>query len=186
MPHDYTASDEALIQSTGKGDLNAFEEIVRRHQSWVWRIAYRYIGQQEEAADLVQEAFIRLMAASRRYQPTASFRTYFNRIVTRLCLDHSRKKRPITIGTLPDVSDPSPNATDILTENERNRSVRKAIDALPANQRMAVILRYDEELSYQEIAVALDVTPKAVERLLSRARSQLRDHLGVSEHFSRP
>jgi len=92
---DPAACDEFLMQATGKGDLEAFEEIVQRHHSWAWRITYRFLGDEPEAADIVQEAFLRLLDASRRYRPTAKFRTYFYRIITRLCLDRSKKRHPL-------------------------------------------------------------------------------------------
>ncbi len=180
---DYSSSDECLLQATGQGDLKAFEEIVNRHQSWAWRVACRYLNSQEDATDVVQEAFLRLLSASCNYEPRSAFRTYFYRIITRLCFDQSRKKQLINSNELPDIADSRKNAAELLAEKETNRAVQSAIETLPDRQRMAIILRYYEELSYQEIATILEVTSKAVERLLSRGRDQLRMTLGELKIF---
>ena len=171
---DSSDSDESLVQATGKGDMVAFEEIVRRYQAWVWRVAFRFLGDENEAADMVQEAFLRLMNAAGRYRPNAKFRTYFYQIITRLCLDRAKKKQPLYLETISDSPDPSPGAVDALMWQETSAAVRTALDALPPNQRMAIVLRYYEDQNYDEIASVLETTTKAVERLLARGRERLR------------
>lgn len=176
-------SDEFLLQATGRGDLAAFSRIVERHQTWAWRTAYRFTGNAEDASDIVQEAFLRLLDASGRYRPTAKFRTYFYQIISRLCLDQAKRKQPLLLETVPDSPDPSPDATDTMMRQEAAVAIRAALDALPPNQRLAIVLRYYETLAYEEIATALDTTTKAVERLLARGRKRLRDMLGSRENF---
>ncbi len=176
-------SDEALVQAAGKGDLEAFTEIVSRHQDWAWRIAHRFIGDKNEAADIVQDAFLRLWNASGRYRPTARFRTYFYRIITRICMDRAKKKNPLFVETIPDSPDPDPGAADAIMRQETAAAVRIALDFLPPKQRMAIVFRYYEELSYKDIASALETTPKAVERLLARAREGLRSKFGDKKDF---
>ncbi len=105
--------DEDLLLAVGRGDAQAFTELVRRHQAAAWSIAYRYSGNREDAEDLVQDAFLRLLNAAPRYRPTAAFRTYFSCIVSRLCLDHVRKKRPAPCADLPEVEYPAPTP-DVL------------------------------------------------------------------------
>lgn len=166
------------MQAAGSGDLEAFEEIVRRHQGWAWQIAFRFFGQKEPAADVVQDAFIRLLEASGRYRPTAKFRTYFYRIISRLCLDRAKKKKTVELEVMPNMPDPAPGAAEKLIHRETAAAVRTALDDLAPNQRMAIVLRYYEDLNYREIADALEITPKAVERLLARGRKRLRDSLG--------
>lgn len=182
MP-DCPDSNEFLLQAVGRGDLAAFSRIVERHQTWTWRIAYRYTGNEEDAADIVQEAFLRLLDASGRYRPTAKFRTYFYQIISRLCLDRAKKKQPLLLETIPDTPDPSPSITDTMMRQENAIAVRVALDTLPPNQRLAIVLRYYENLGYEEIASALETTTKAVERLLARGRDRLRDMLGRRENF---
>jgi len=171
-------SDEELMLSVGKGDLNAFGKIVLRHQQSVWNIAYRSVGNKTEAEDIAQEAFLRLLDAAGRYRPTASFRTYLYRIVTRLCIDRVEKKQPLYTNKLPETFDSGRTAAENLISVERSRKVSKALDKLPPNQRMAIVLKYYEGLSYQDIAAAMEITEKAVERLLARGRASLEVSLG--------
>lgn len=182
MP-DCPDSDEFLLQATGRGDLAAFSRIVERHQAWAWRVAYRFTGNEDDASDMVQEAFLRLLSASGRYRPTAKFRTYFYQIISRLCLDQAKRKRPLPYETAPDTPDPSPDITDTMMRQENAIAVRAALDALPPNQRLAIVFRYYENLGYEEIALALSTTTKAVEGLLARGRERLRDVLGSRKNF---
>jgi len=180
---DTTESDEWLLQATGRGDFASFTRIVERHQAWAWRIAYRFTGNENDASDIVQEAFLRLLNASSRYRATARLRTYFYRIISRLCLDRAKKKQPLFVETIPDAPDSRPSATDTMMRQEAAIEVRAALDALPPNQRLAIVLRYYEDLNYKEIASALETTTKAVERLLARGRDRLRGILGRREDF---
>lgn len=170
-------NDEQLMLAVGKGDLNAFNEIVRRHQRSAWSVAYRFLGDSAEAEDIAQEAFLRVLTAAPRYKPTAAFSTYFYRVITRLCIDNAKKKRPIFTDTLPEMVEASPDPAAALVRKDRDALICKALDALPSRQRMAVILKYYEGLGYADIAGAMNITIKAVERLLSRARKALQSSL---------
>src|SRR5437867_974093 len=97
-----TASDEELMLAAGRGALSAFEQLVLRYQSVAWNAAYRFVGDSAEAEDIAQEAFLRVWARADRYRPTALFRTYFYRVLTRICLDHSSKKKPRYSNQVPD------------------------------------------------------------------------------------
>jgi RNA polymerase sigma-70 factor (ECF subfamily) len=174
------ASDEELMVAARDGATEAFGRLVQRHQSSAWQTAYRFTGDATEAEDLAQEAFLRIFDGAGRYQPTASFRTFLYRVVTRLCLDHVQKKRPLYVDAVPEVSDHRPAPVEVLTLREQKQDILQALHELPPNQRLAVILRYYEGLGYTEIAAALEVSPKAAERLLARARSTLEKRL---DHF---
>ncbi len=173
----HTPSSEELMLGVREGDLEAFEQLVLRHQTEAWRVAYHYTGDATEAEDLAQKAFLKVLDAAPRYKATATFRTYFFRILTRLCIDHGRKKRPILTETLPDLADASPSPSQQAGQAEREILIQTALDALPADYRMAVVLRYFEGLSGAEMAAAMGRSVKAVERLLSRAKSILKPHL---------
>ena len=179
-----TPSDkELMLKVRDGGDLDAFDQIVLRHQKPAWAIACRFLGDRHEAEDVVQDAFLRLLAAAERYQPTCSFRTYFHQIISRLCLDRVKKKQPRCLDTMPDVSDSGPDALGEMEKRQDAEAVRAALAALPPQQRLAVVLRYYEGLSYQDIASALETTPKAVERLLARGRDHLQATLKTWKDF---
>jgi len=165
--------------AVAQGDMDAFEGLVRRKQTWAWGIAYRFLGDRHEAEDVVQDAFLRLLEAADRYQPTSSFNTYFYRIISRVCLDRAKKKRPRCLGAVPDVFDSRPDALGAMEKQQSAEAVRAALDVLPPQQRLAVVLRYYEGLSYQDIASVLETTPKAVERLLARGRDHLQATLRI-------
>lgn len=170
-------SSERLMTAVAKGDLDAFDEIVVRHQKLAWGIAYRFLGDRHEAEELAQEAFMRILDAAPRYRPTATFRTYLYRILTHLCLDHRRKKRPILSDSLFHHPERKPSPAEQAEQHDREQLIEMALDALPADYRMAVVLRYFEGLSSPEIAEAMDRSAKAVERLLARARDVLESRL---------
>ena len=169
--------DKQLMLRVAEGDYRSFDILVRRHQPTAWRVAYRFLGDSAEAEDIAQEAFLKILTAAPRYKPTASFSTYLYRVVFRLCVDNTRKKRPLCIDTLPERVDSSPDPEITLDLKDRDDLIRKALDALPSRQRMAVILKYYEGLSYADIARAMATTVKAVERLLGRARKTLQSSL---------
>jgi len=163
--------------AVSEGDLDAFEKIVRRNQEYAWRVAYRFLGQKQEAEDVVQDAFLRILEAADRYRPSASFRTYLYRVVCRLCLDRIKKKTPTIMESTLEIADPAPDALDRLTAREKKDAVKRALNALPPNQRSAIILSHYEGLHHREIAEILQITPKAVERRLARARERLLSEL---------
>ena len=130
-----------------------------------------------EAEDVAQEAFLKILQAAPRYRPTATFRTYFYRTLTNLCIDRTRRWRRSGMDGVPEVMDRSLGPQEALIEKERRAQVRTALDSLPPNQKAAMILRHYEGLSYAEIAQILGVTSKAVERLISRAAGSLQTRL---------
>jgi RNA polymerase sigma-70 factor (ECF subfamily) len=169
--------DEELLQAAGRGDLAAFEQLVLRYQSDGWRVAYRFTGDAAQAEDLTQDVFLRIFDAAPRYRPTASFRTYFYRVLGRLCMDYRRRKRPLLGAPLETVADDACPPNERASLAERDRCIQAALDALPADYRLAVVLRYFEGLSGAEIATAMGRSVKAVERVLARAKSALEPQL---------
>jgi RNA polymerase sigma-70 factor (ECF subfamily) len=167
-----STSDETLMLAVAGGDPAAFEQLVLRHQESVWRTAYRMVGCRQSAEDVAQRAFLRVFDARERYRPSAAFRTYLYRIVVRLCLDHLSKRHHVVTDDLVPVDDQSSPELRAI-DRERADAVQKAIGQLPSKQRAAILLRYYEGLSGREIAVAMDTSVKAVERLLARARKTL-------------
>lgn len=170
-------SDEQLMMRAAEGDMDAFEELVQRHQRVSLNVAYRFLADAAQAEDIVQEAFLRVLAAASRYRPAAGFRTYLYNVIWHLCVDHYRKRRPQSLDLLPAREDPSAGPAELAAAQERAALVREAVGALPPRQRMALVLKHFEGLSYQEIGRALDCSPTAVDALLVRAKRKLKDRL---------
>jgi RNA polymerase sigma-70 factor, ECF subfamily len=178
--------DALLMLRTAEGDWGAFEELVIRNQSAAWALAWHYIGDPAEAEDIVQNAFLRLLKAAPRYRPTAKFRTYFGRIVVRLCLDYRTKKRPHYREALPDNPDTAMDPEAVLHNEETAKELRLALEALPPAQRVALLLHHLEGFTYSEIAESMSTSAKAVDSLLQRARQTLRVRLdSIRDPFHR-
>jgi RNA polymerase sigma-70 factor, ECF subfamily len=179
-------SDALLMARTAEGDSGAFDELVIRNQSAAWALAVFYLGNAAEAEDVVQEAFLRLLQAAPRYKPTAGFRTYFSRIVVRLCLDFRVKQRPVYGEALPDRADAARDPEAVFRDQETAGELRRAIETLPPAQRIALVLRDLEGFTYSEIAETMSTSAKAVDSLLQRARRALRVRLRPAKNHLQP
>jgi RNA polymerase sigma-70 factor (ECF subfamily) len=180
------AEDIRLMELAGRGDENAFEQLVERHQRLVIGTVGRMLGTGSDAEDIAQQVFVRVWKNAKRYEPRAKFTTWLLKITRNLVFNELRRRsrhpqvplqgeseeeeRP-----LKDEQAVAPDAS--LLEHELQEAVDAAIANLPETQRMAVILRRYEELSYEEIADALDQSVSAVKSLLFRARTELRQSL---------
>src|SRR3954468_5147767 len=180
------AEDVRLMQLAGAGDMAAFEQIVERHQRLVIGTVGRMLGMHADAEDIAQQVFVRGWKNASRYVPQAKFTTWLLKITRNLVFNELRRRSrhpqvPLQGETeeeerpLKDEHAVAPDAS--LLEGELQQAVDAAIAALPETQRMAVILRRYEELSYEEIAGALDQSVSAVKSLLFRARTELRESL---------
>ncbi len=180
-------SDEEIMVEVSEGNVEAFGELVKRHQQTAWGIAYWFLKDPVVAEDLAQEAFLKIFEAAPRYKPTAKFTTYLNRVVSRLCFDWMEKKRPKNIKTYPGdaMNSDAPKPDRELVKEEMHSELQEALQKLPDRQRMAILLQHLEEMSYQEIGEVMDITEKAVERLLARARNNLEEELGDPQKYLR-
>jgi RNA polymerase sigma-70 factor (ECF subfamily) len=173
-----------------KGDEEAFNALVLRHQRSVMNLVRRFVGPVPEIEDLAQEVFVRLYKARATYRPAAKFTTFLYRNTLNLCLNFLRDRKhrraySLDAGPgdeearieLPDERAPDPERT--AAANERALAVRQAVASLPENQRAAVVLSRWQGLSYADVARAMDLSVMAVKSLLSRARENLRSALSV-------
>jgi len=177
-----TRSDEHLMQALARQDMAALGELVRRHQRFVWGVAYQFLSDASEAEDVAQETFLRLLKAAPRYRPTASLRSYLFRIASRLAMDVGRRRQRLqTEGSSPDTADVRATPSQAASAHEDAAQVRHALCRLPPRQQMAVIGKYFEQMSYAEIAAAMKVSTKAIERILDRARKRLATELRIDE-----
>jgi RNA polymerase sigma-70 factor, ECF subfamily len=190
-------SDElALVASAKAGDVTAFEELVRRYDRNVFRIAQHITQNREDAEDVVQDAFIKAYTNLKQFQGQSKFYTWLVRIAVNEALMKLRRRRPERTVSLDEeiqteddsvpreVADWSPNPEQQYTEGELRDILDKTIHGLPASFRTVFVLRDVEGLSTEETADALELSIPAVKSRLLRARLQLRERL--NKYFQRP
>ena len=170
------------------GDDEAFRELVELHQSLVIGTCARMLGNLEDAHDVAQQVFLRVWKAAARYEPSARFTTWLFTILRNLVFNETRRRtrKPVVSLDEPVGDDSAPRewedaaarpASDALIHRELEAAVDAAIQSLPENQRLAVVLRRYEDLSYEEIAEVLKTSVSSVKSLLFRARGTLREAL---------
>ena len=183
---DGRAVEVEAIARCQAGEPNAFAVIVRAYQDRIYGLALRWCGGDwSEAADLTQECFLRAYASLARFDPARPLRPWLLRIAVNVCRDAFRRRtaRPACAGDAQwdtfAAADPGPEAVVLATE--RRRAVRQAVAALPAEQRLLIVLAYDRELPLREIAAALGLPLTIVKNRLYRARKRLATRLGGDE-----
>jgi RNA polymerase sigma-70 factor, ECF subfamily len=153
---------------------------VQRHTERFYRLAYRYLQNKEAAEDVVQDAFVKLWEDPGKWQAERNnkFTTWFYRIVVNLCLDWQKRKKPLELGdqelTIADDRD-SPDIS--ILHAEKQGILEKEIAALPERQRTALNLCFDEGLSNQEAAEVMGLKLKALQSLVMRAKTTLKERL---------
>ena len=144
--------------------------------------ALRIVGNAADAEDVVQDTMLKIWSHRGRWQHgRAKFSTWLYRVVSNRCIDLRRKPRNENVETVPEVADGQPGAVEIIERNELNGMLELAMQRLPEQQRIAVILSYHENMSNGEIAQVMDTKVAAVESLLKRGRQQLRQLLRKHE-----
>ena len=172
------APDATLVCWSASGDRRAFDEIVVRHGPFALRVASRLIPDKRAVEDVVQEAMVRAWSQASQFDAErARFTTWLYRIVVNLCIDHRRRLQPQSLPEDFDPADPALGAAELMEVSERDATLARELRKLPARQRAAMTLVYDEGLSGVEAARVLGLSAKAVERLLARARAYLREVL---------
>ena len=170
------SSDTDLMARVARGDAPAFQALVRRHAAGAQRVAERILRNHALAEEIVQEAFLRVWINAARWRPEAAFRTWLYRVVVNLCLNAKRRAADLPLGAAGDPAAPQ-DAGTALERHERDRALAAAVDALPARQRAAIVLSYQEGLSNVEAASVLEVSVSGLEALLVRAKRTLRSAL---------
>jgi RNA polymerase sigma-70 factor (ECF subfamily) len=189
---DASAQDGADMQRLAGGHEAALNDLMARHARPVFQFLCRMLGNEDDANDLAQETFVRVYQHRASFRPGAKFTTWLYTIAANLARNHHRwvSRHPkvsldaeseTTGQSLGDVLPspyPSPDGAAVATE--RAAAVRAAVDSLPADMREVIILCEWEDLSAAEAAAILDITPKAIDNRLYRARNLLRDRLKPS------
>lgn len=174
------------------GDNHAFEVLIHRHQRPVLNFIFRFMGDLTEAEDLTQEVFLRVWKSAGTYQPDAKFTTWLYRIATNLCINKQRALRIRKWLAISQSNEPKQNSKDTfipaegveittpedhLVDSEQSLHFLNAINDLSTSQRLAIVLRIYDGLSYHEISQIMDRPVSSVDSLLIRAKKNLRKKL---------
>ncbi|NOT61049.1 MAG: RNA polymerase sigma factor [Acidobacteria bacterium] len=177
-----------LIVACQQGDREAFRQLFELHQARVWTIALHYTGNEATAQDIAQQVFLKLFSSLSQFRHNAKFATWLYRLVVNVCLDEQRKSRrflSLGFGDLwrrdddeeecaDDVLPPVAPLQDVrISQHELSAAMRAALDELAPPIRMALLLKYFADFSYEEIAAALNCSMGTVASRMSRGHKAL-------------
>jgi RNA polymerase sigma-70 factor (ECF subfamily) len=182
-----TRTDEELVAAATAGDLESFNELVSRWERPIFALAFRTLGREEEARDVVQEAFLRAYRGLRAFKGEAKFSSWLYRITLNLCRDWMRRQRRTPVVAVPEGVDPlevadreaapTESVEDLVARREMSRAVSAAMAELPDEQRTAILLKEYHGLTFQEIADMLGCPLSTVKTRLYQGLSVLRRRL---------
>ena len=181
-----TRTDEELVALAQVGDLDCFNQLVSRWERPIYALAFRTLGREEEARDVVQEAFLRAFRGLKGFRGQAKFSSWLYRITLNLCRDWIRRERRQPIAQAPEgvdlldlASEQSPTETieDLVARKEISQAVARIMAGLPEDQRTAILLKEYHGLTFQEIADMLDCPLSTVKTRLYQGLSVLRRQL---------
>ncbi len=179
-------NDADLVRQTLCGNTSAYNGLVMRYQRQVYNLAYRMLGNAEDAGDLVQETFLRAYGALASFRQDASFLTWLYKIASNLCIDQlrSRKARSalsldveLEEGREPAADARSCSPEELAIRDSVQEVVQRAISNLPEKYRVVVVMRHLQDMSVEEIANVLGMPTGTVKTHLFRAREMLRGRL---------
>ena len=172
-------TDRDLATRIQRGDQDAFAELIRLHQSAVFNVAYRFLGNARDAEDAAQETFLRAWRFFDRFDADRPLGPWLKRIAANVCLNRLESTRPLL--SLDDeraaVSDPSPGPEPLAVKRGVESRIRSELTSLPPRYRAAIELRHFQDLSYEEIAAALNRPLSDIKSDLFRARKMLAERL---------
>ncbi len=181
--------DQGLLERCQDGDTDAFDELVNRYKNRVYNVAYRFLGNHEDAQDVAQEVFIRAYKGIQKFKGAAKVSTWLHSITGNLAKNRIRDSRRkgrdqgTSIEALVERSvhepfaDHGPTPDEAAQKGELDEVLQRCLGELPEHYRMAFVLRTFDGLSYEEIADAMDCPPGTVKSRLNQARTLLRDRL---------
>jgi RNA polymerase sigma-70 factor, ECF subfamily len=182
-----TRTDEELVTRATAGDLESFNQLVLRWERPIYALAYRTLGREEDARDVVQEAFLRAFRGLRGFKGEAKFSSWLYRITLNLCRDWIRRERRAPLIQVPegvdavDLADdqaaPVDSVEDLVARREMSLAVSRAMAELPEEQRTAIMLKEYHGLTFQEIADLLECPLSTVKTRLYQGLSVLRRRL---------
>lgn len=180
--------DRELVERARAGDAAAFEELVLKYQQRVYNLTLRMTGNEEDAFDLSQEAFLKAWKGLETFHFESAFSTWLYRLTSNACLDFLRaqkRRRTVSLTAEDDdgeeiqieITDPAPNPEQAALAAEDRRMLASALNALDDEAREIITLRVIDDLSYDRIAEVLGIREGTVKSRLSRAREKLRKKL---------
>jgi RNA polymerase sigma-70 factor (ECF subfamily) len=181
--------DAALMLRVQRGDRDAFTELVGKYQQPIYNFILRTVRDEAEAEDLAQTTFVQVWKSAKRYRVRARFSTWLYTIARNLCLNEIRRRSRHPVDSLdgnqteeerasPQLEDRSaPQPVGEVLHGELERKLAEALSALPENQRTAILLCQQEDLSYEEIAAVLGCSLSATKSLIFRGRERLKARL---------
>jgi RNA polymerase sigma-70 factor (ECF subfamily) len=182
-----TRTDEELVTRATAGDVDSFNQLVTRWERPIYALAYRTLGREEDARDVVQEAFLRAFRGLKGFKGQAKFSSWLYRITLNLCRDWIRRERRAPIVQLPEGTDPvdladervapTESVEELVARREMSSAVARAMAELPEEQRTAIMLKEYHGLTFQEIAEMLDCPLSTVKTRLYQGLSVLRRRL---------
>lgn len=189
--------DLPLIQAIATGDDSALDPLMQRHHDALFAFIYRYLGNDAEARDAVQETFVRVYFKAGTFRPGCKVKTWIYSIALNQCRDVARRRgrTPVMVrldqpvgesGAPRQIADPAAMPDASASRAERFLRLREAIDRLPERARAALVLCAIEERSHKEAAEILGIAPKTVENLVYRAKAKLREWLSLEEGADSP
>jgi RNA polymerase sigma-70 factor (ECF subfamily) len=171
-------SDDGLLSQVAAGDRRAFAQLMDRHIDRAHALARRVLGNKSDAEDVVQDAFMKVWQKAGQWQPgRAQFSTWLYRVVVNRCLDLKRKPINAALDNVAEQSDDRPDAYEDIETRQRNAQIQAAVADLPERQRTAIALSYTAGMSNAQAAETMEISVKAFESLLVRAKRELRGRL---------
>jgi RNA polymerase sigma-70 factor, ECF subfamily len=180
-------TDEELVARSKTGDVDSFNQLVKRWERPIFALAYRTLGREEDARDVTQETFLRAFRALSGFKGDAKFSSWLYRIALNLCRDWMRKERraplvavseDVDVEQMAAAQGPVETVEDLAARAELHREVAKAMERLPAEQRQAIILKEYHGLTFQEIADLMKCPLSTVKTRVYQGLSTLRKQLG--------
>lgn len=177
-----TSTEAELVTKHLAGDPHAFAELVKRYTSAIYNVTYRFTNDAHEAENLTQETFLRAWNALPRIALDKPLKPYFVKIAVNLCRDWAAQKKialelPLETESETEYADEASDPLRAVSDSELRERVRAKLDELPALLRTVITLRYTEEMSYEEMAAALDLPVNTIRTHLHRAKMKLRELL---------
>ncbi|AXK84035.1 RNA polymerase sigma factor [Pseudolabrys taiwanensis] len=175
-------TDDGLLERIAANDQNAFRLLVERHIDRAYGLALRILNNRADAEDIVQDTLLKIWLHRGRWESgRAKFSTWLYRVVTNRCIDYRRQPRTEDLEQVPEVADAKPLPIEELQKHKVTSLLDAAMERLPEQQRIALILSYHENMNNSEVAEVMQTTVMAVESLLKRGRQKLRELLRRSE-----